>query len=272
MRPITPQKMISQMTVTETQDMPQQTPICLKVNTEDRAGDPSTPVPSVASVDSPTAEENMVSKGDQDENLMDQLLPEEDMELNTSGKRSQSETEDPIPKRQKTAEEPTFDISLVAVNGLVEAIQGLREDVAKGAKTTQRIEKALVESNVMMSKMMDIMTRLKNTLDNNEKEERRREERRQEADRRREEERRREREEDRRREDRRRESERRDREEKRRMEASSGSGHGEDRKKEEKRDDADKRRKAEKENEPRMKSVLGRSYTENGISDYGRKR
>ncbi|MEW8309305.1 MAG: hypothetical protein AB2695_19580, partial [Candidatus Thiodiazotropha endolucinida] len=62
---------------------------------------------------------------------MDQLLPQEDRELPIStAKRAPSESEEPLPKR-KRSEEPTFDISLVAVNGLVAALQGFREDLIK---------------------------------------------------------------------------------------------------------------------------------------------
>ena len=98
----------------------------------------------------------------------------------------------------------------MAVNGLVAILQGLREDVVKNIRTMDRIVKTLVETNVLLSKAMDWVTRFKNVLDGNEEEEKRREERRQEADRGREEERKREHEEDRRREERRREAEGRD--------------------------------------------------------------
>ena len=212
-------------------------------------------------------------RAEQEEDLMDQLLPQEDMELSisTTKRAAPSESEEPLPKRKRSTEEPTFDISLIAVNGLVAALHGLREDMVKNTRTMDRMEKTLVEANVLLSKAMDSMTRLKNVLDGNEKEEKRKEERRQEADRRREEERRREREEDRRREERRREAERRDREERRRNESGCGSGHKDERRNEEKKEDTDKRRKQDKENEPRVKSVLGRTYTENAINDYGRR-
>ncbi|MEW8309780.1 MAG: hypothetical protein AB2695_22035, partial [Candidatus Thiodiazotropha endolucinida] len=63
-----------------------------------------------------------VDKAEQEEDLMDQLLPQEDMELPISAtKRAPSESEEPLPKRKRRSEEPTFDISLVAVNGLVAA-------------------------------------------------------------------------------------------------------------------------------------------------------
>ena len=212
-------------------------------------------------------------RAEQEEDLMDQLLPQEDMELpiSTTKRAAPSEPEEPLPKRKRRTEEPTFDVNLVAVNGLVAALQGLREDVVKNTRTMDRVEKTLVETNILLSKAMDSITRLKNVLDGNEKEEKRREERRQDADRRREEERRREREEDRRREERRREAERRDREERRRNESGCGSGHKDERRNEEKKEDTDKRRKQDKENEPRVKSVLGRTYTENAINDYGRR-
>ena len=48
---------------------------------------------------------------------MDQLLPQEDMELPIlTTKRAPSKSEEPLPKRKRRTEEPTFDISLVAVN------------------------------------------------------------------------------------------------------------------------------------------------------------
>ena len=238
----------------------------------------NSPVPTDMSVGMSTSVEGQGShfqgptdRADQEEDLMDQLLPPEDMEIPIAAtKRAPSESEEPLPKRKRRTEEPAFDVRLVAVNGLVAALQGLREDVVKNTRPMNRVEKTLVETNILLSKAMDSMTRLKNVLDGNEKEEKRREERRQEADRRREEERR-EREEDRRREERRREAERRDREERRRNESGCGSGHKDERRNEEKKEDTDKRRKQDKENEPRVKSVLGRTYTENAINDYRRR-
>ena len=121
-------------------------------------------------------------RAEQEEDLMDQLLPQEDMELpiSTTKRAAPSEPEEPLPKRKRRTEEPTFDVNLVAVNGLVAALQGLREDVVKNTRTMDRVEKTLVETNILLSKAMDSITRLKNVLDGNEKEEKegRREDRR----------------------------------------------------------------------------------------------
>ena len=267
------------------QDIAVQTPLSVPNESPDgedgvEGEDPVvSPVPTDMSVGMSTSVEGQGShfqgptdRADQEEDLMDQLLPPEDMEIPIAAtKRAPSESEEPLPKRKRRTEEPAFDVRLVAVNGLVAALQGLREDMVKNTRTMERMEKTLVETNVLLSKTMDSMTRLKNVLEGNEKEEKRREERRQEADRRREEERKREREEDRRREERRREAERRDREERRRNESGCGSGHKDERRNEEKKEETDKRRKQDKENEPRVKSVLGRTYTENAINDYGRR-
>ena len=111
-------------------------------------------------------------RAEQEEDLMEQLLAQEDMELPiTTTKRASSESKEPLPKRKRRTEEPTFDNNLVAVNGLVATLQGPREDVVKNIRTTDRIVKTLGETNVLLSKAMDWMTRLKNVLDGNQKEE-----------------------------------------------------------------------------------------------------
>lgn len=157
-----------------------------------------TPVPAVMSLGTPTAERQTSAKGQDshpqeavdkaapEEDPMEQLLPQEDMELSISNaKRAPCESEELLPKRKRSSEEPTFDISLVAVNGLVAELQGLREDVTKSTRKMVRVDTARIETDVFLSKTMDSMTRL----NGNEKEEKRKEERRLEADRRKEEER-----------------------------------------------------------------------------------
>lgn len=243
-------------------------------------GEAEDPLPTakgetVISGQAPESKEDKGDKSEKDqvENIMPQLLPEETMDLTTPKKRQQAEEDEAEQMTKKImipTEVPSFNINQVALNSLVEAIQGLREEVARSVKTSERVEKALTENITIMSKVADVMMSLKNAVESSDKEERKRENRRLEANRRREEERRREREEDRKREDRRRELERKEKEERK---SEQDRKERELRKQgEDKRSKADGKKECrEKENEPRVKSVLGRSYTENTISDGGRK-
>lgn len=112
-----------------------------------------TPVPAVMSLQTPTAERQTSAKGQDshpqeavdkaapEEDPMEQLLPQEDMELSISNaKTAPCESKELLPKRKRSSEEPTFDVSLVAVNGLVAELQGLREDVTKSTRKMVRVE------------------------------------------------------------------------------------------------------------------------------------
>ena len=141
----------------------------------------------------------------------------------------------------------------------------------------------------MMGKVVDALTQFKNVMQESANEDRKREERWFDIERKREEERTREREAERRRENRRREAEKREREELRQL-IKDAVGAKNSKKEEEKENKDCKRNKEEKENKdgkrnkeekgdvedkgkkPVMKSVLERSYTENSMKDFSKKK
>ena len=158
--------------------------------------------------------------------------------------------------------EPTVEVSLVAMNGLVAALQSGSNQLARNEKSGERTEKALTEIAGILGKVVDSLNRLKNAVEENTKEQRRREERYTEIERKREEEHIKDREAERRREDRRRDAEKREREEIKRLLIELKSN--------------EKRNKDEKEekenNKLSRKSVLTRVYTENTIRDLSKKK
>ena len=194
----------------------------------------------------------------------------------------------------------TVEISLVAMNGMVEALQNGTRQMGRIEKVVKKTEKALTEITCMMGKVVDVLTQFKNVVEHSAKEDRKREERLFDIERKREEERTREREAERRREDRRREAEKREREElkklvkealtvekksnaddkhentereaKRKKEKSKADDEKENierevKRKEEKRDTDDKENKKQP-----IKLVLEKSYTENSMRDFSKKK
>ncbi|MEW8119915.1 MAG: hypothetical protein AB2792_22365, partial [Candidatus Thiodiazotropha sp.] len=173
-------------------------------------------------------EADMVSEAE--ENLMPQLLPREDMSI-TSGdnieggrkqraRREREIEEDQEAKRRRLEDREdgeSIRVSLVAINGLVSAVQGLTEQMKRREKKEEQLEKALIDTTCALSGVADSLSRLRNKIEENAKEERKREERWLERERQREEERRKDREAEQRRENRRREAEKKEREEIRRL-------------------------------------------------------
>ena len=223
-------------------------------------------------------EADIVSEAD--ENLMPQLLPREDMSI-TSGdnidggrkqraRREREIEEDQDAKRRRLEDREdgeSIRVSLVAINGLVTAVQGLTEQMKKREKKEEQLEKALIDTTCALSGVADSLTRLKNKMEENAKEERKREERWLERERQREEERRKDREAEQRRENRRREAEKKEREEIRRL-LTQHVG-----KEEKKRDRPGAVRcDEEKENTKTIKSVLGKSYTETNVKDLSKRK
>ena len=222
-------------------------------------------------------EADMVSEAE--ENLMPQLLPGEDMSItsgdNTEGGRKQRAAQREIdegqePKRRRLEDREdgeSIRVSLVAINGLVTAVQGLTEQMKRREKKEEQLEKALIDTTCALSGVADSLSRLKNKMEENAKEERKREERWLERERQREEERRKDREAEQRRENRRREAEKKEREEIRRL-LTQYTG-----KEERKRDRPGAVRcDEEKENTKTIKSVLGKSYTETNVKDLSKRK
>ena len=149
-------------------------------------------------------EADLVSEAE--ENLMPQLLPREDMSItsgdNIDGGRKQRAAQREIdegqePKRRRLEDREdgeSIRVSLVAINGLVTAVQGLTEQMKRREKKEEQLEKALIDTTCALSGVADSLTRLKNKMEENAKEERKREERWLERERQREEERRKDRE------------------------------------------------------------------------------
>ena len=203
--------------------------------------------------------------------------------------RKKKKIETPGSSKSEAGTRSTVEISLVAMNGMVEALQNGTRQMARVEKTVEKTEKALTEITCMMGKVVDALTQFKNVMQESANEDRKREERWFDIERKREEERTREREAERRREDRRREAEKREREELRQL-IKDALGAKNSKKEEEKENKDCKRNKEEKENKdgkrnkeekgdvedkgkkPVMKSVLERSYTENSMKDFSKKK
>ena len=212
------------------------------------------------------------ASGSMIEDLIPQLLPKEDMSITSvesvEGGRKQKvgldeaeEGQEPKRRRLETIEEDSNDmvrVSLVAVNGLVSAVQGLTGQMARNERNEETIDKALAETNCSLGKVVAAVHSLKNAVEESAKEERRREERWLERERKREEEVRKNREAEQRRETRRREAEKKEREEIKSLLKKALV------QKEESKGD----KKEGKENlKTSMKSAFGKSYTENSMKD-----
>ena len=143
----------------------------------------------------------------------------------------QEEEEEPEEKREwmdikqqvESKVGSTVEISLVAMNGLVAAIQSGNRQSGRGEKAMDRVEKALTEMTCMLGKVVDSLNGLRKAVEENTREDRQREERWFEKERRRDEERTKDIEAERRREERRRDAEKREREELKKLVTSLGS-------------------------------------------------
>ena len=202
--------------------------------------------------------------------------------------RKKKKIETPGSSKSEAGTRSTVEISLVAMNGMVEALQNGTRQMARVEKTVEKTEKALTEITCMMGKVVDALTQFKNVMQESANEDRKREERWFDIERKREEERTREREAERRREDRRREAEKREREELKKLVKEALAGEKKSKADEEKKSKADdekenaervvkgkeeKRDTEDKENKKQpLKSVLERSYTENSMRDYSKKK
>ena len=176
---------------------------------------------------------HMFGNQEGEENIMDQLLPVEDVLVTPVRKRSLDESEKPLPLPKKLKD---VDVRDMSERTLVEVVGKLTEVIEKNNRALRRMEDLMVDNTCVMAKVVEAMTRLKRTIEESERQERR-EERRHEY-------------EERRDAERRWEDERRRREEDRRKES---------------------RRQEEKENKQRVRSTLGRSFTENRGDGTGRR-
>ena len=126
---------------------------------------------------------------DTEENLMPQLLPREDMSItsedNKEGGRKQRAVQREIEEGQEAKRRRLEDredgesirVSLVTINGLVSAVQGLTEQMKRREKREEQLEKALIDTTFALSGVAVSLSRLKNKMEENAEEVRKREER-----------------------------------------------------------------------------------------------
>ncbi|MEW8547286.1 MAG: hypothetical protein AB2693_27580 [Candidatus Thiodiazotropha sp.] len=174
------------------------------------------PVPSSASK---SDESKTVSDKEQEENILSQILAPEPMELSSTNKRSLPDVDAPaVKKRKGCVEEPSVNISLVAINSLVTVLQDLRENERQRVRSEGKMTKILTDHMAATQKLTGAVLMLEEAIRNKEKGERKREERRQEEEKARLDERKRQREEEKKWEEKRWEMERIARGERRRAE------------------------------------------------------
>ena len=160
-------------------------------------------------------------------------------------------------QKSKAPTGSTVKISLLAMNGVIEALQNGTRQMGRIEKVVEKTEKALTEIKYMMGKVVDALTQFKNVVEHIANEDRKREERWFDIKRKREEERTKEREAERSREDRRRDAETREREELKKLVKEAVAGEKKSKADEEKKSKADdeKRSKAEDEKENAEREV-----------------
>ena len=206
-----------------------------------------------------------------EEDILD--LSDENMSLSTPSKRGREDDEEQIQSAKKARDEDktqlTVKVADLSERTLVELVQNAQKTAERSMSVSEKMTKAMVDATCVLSKLTDAVTRMRNTMEEHDREERRREVRRAEQEQRREDEWRRAlyrmRDEERRWEDRRKEWERKDREERK--------DRDERRKKEDKRGDEKDNdcTNKDKENDQRPRSVLGRIYTRNNIAEGSRR-
>ena len=158
------------------------------------------------------------------------ITPDENLEeeAEVDGQEKEEEPEDKrewidIKQQVESKVGSTVEISLVAMNGLVAAIQSGNRQSGRGEKAMDRVEKALTEMTCMLGKVLDSLNGLRKAVKENTREDRQREERWFEKERKRDEERTKDIEAERRRVERRRDAEKREREELKKLVTSLGS-------------------------------------------------
>ena len=224
---------------------------------EEEDGDLNSPVYHPTPIQRSDKDRESPLPSSRDEDVLQ--LTDDDMTLATPTKRvMEDEDQEVKAKRQKRDSVPCLpvDVADLSERTLVKLVDSAQKVAERGIAASELMTKTMVDTICMLGKLTDAVTRLKHTIEEHDREERRRDERRRELDQRREDEWRRDwnrrRDEERRLEERRRDGERRDRQERRK----------EDRKAEEQHD--------KKENEARPRSVLGRIYTKNNITEGNR--
>ena len=96
---------------------------------------------------------------------MSLLLPPKDIDTLATAVKTSLTVRAQTKVRNEASEKPIFSISQVAINAMVEAIQGLTGDITKNRRVNKRMEKALVENTCVMSKMVHAFTRLRKVME-----------------------------------------------------------------------------------------------------------
>ena len=91
--------------------------------------------------------------------------------------RKKKKIKTPGSSKSEAGTRSTVEISLVAMNGMVEALQNGTRQMARVEKTVEKTEKALTEITSMMGKVVDALTQFRNVVEHNANEDRKREER-----------------------------------------------------------------------------------------------
>ena len=207
---------------------------------------------------------------EREENVLGEILQEEDMTLSSPVKRRGNPDVCMTGKKKRRTDdvppELPVDVADLSEKTLVTVVDTFRKAMQQNVAELKEMRKTMVESTVMMSKMVDGLSRYKKTLEDHDKAEQRREERRLELEQRREEERKRDvkrwKDDERRHEEWKREMDRRERQIDRR-ERELEQKEKEGRRGDERSDDNYKSKS--KENEDTSKTVLGESRKNGGF-------
>ena len=102
---------------------------------------------------------------------MPQLLPTEDMSIvsgdgtergrkQKAGQREMEEGQESKRRRlEDRGDDGTIRVSLVAINGLVAAVQGLTGQMKRNKKNEEKIEKTLTDTTCALAKVADTLSR-----------------------------------------------------------------------------------------------------------------
>ena len=234
------------------------------------------PAPTPTEVSDPTDQQ---ANGSVIEDLRPQLLPEEDMSVGSvDGSRHQKRRADEVEEGQESKrrrrepreeDEDMVRVSLVVINGMVTAVQGLTGQMKRNESNEEKFNQGLTEANCSLGKIVAALHTLQKTMEDNEKERSKREESWLQRDLKREEEKRKEIEADQRRLNHWREAEKKEREELKSL-LKKALNQQEESKGDKEEPKGDKQES--KENvKPTVKSKLGKSYTENTMRDHSKK-
>ena len=119
-------------------------------------------------------------------------LSDENMSLSTPSKRGREDDEEQIQSAKKARDEDktqlTVNVADLSERTLVELVQNAQKTAERSMSVSEKMTKAMVDATCVLSKLTDAVTRMRNTMEEHDREERRREVRRAEQEQRREDE------------------------------------------------------------------------------------